>query len=398
MPYDDPYRRPRTDGTRQSAARRGDARDRSAGRSSGQAQRSRSTNGNRSSRQQGRAGNRAYPNGSNRQHRSSQIRGLSLGSRPLSFTQRLRRLEPRAVGLLVAIVVLVIIAIFFIGSCVSSCSSPKEEEKVNAIDARVSANASEEVTNKFTPTLDRNEKLAWIAQNADRYDDTTLIDLALAQPDAIDFVAAYPDSEKTAQEYSDLVTQAHIPELYDWDSRWGGVSYDGHPLAVTGSGPTAVTMAYMGLTGNSDQTPATIAELATTGGFAGGDSHLSSDFIATKLADMGLDVQEYTSSDSNVTTVLDVGTYLLVEAKADGLTKGSEAHWVVAYTENEDGTVQIYDPTDPSAATHEWSSATIANVCDNFYAVKKSATSDDGTNAEDVTGSSSSETTTSSSN
>lgn len=387
MPYDDPYRRTRSDVPRQGNNRRADGRSRSAGYSG--SQRSRTSGAGRGQRpQQGRNGSRGRSNSASRPRRTNQVRELNLGARPQTFSQRLRRLEPRAIVLLVAIVVLVVVAVFLVSSCVSSCSTQKEEEKVNQLDARVSADVSDDVTNKFSPTLDRNEKFAWIAQNASRYPDTTLIDLAVAQPDAIDFVASYPDSDKAAQDYGDSVTKGRIPELYCWDSRWGGVDYDGHPLAVTGSGPTAVAMAYMGLTGRADQTPATIAQMAASGGFNGGESHLSPDFVAQKLTDLGLEVQDYTSSDSNVTSVLDAGTYLLVEAKAGTLGDDSAAHWVVAYTENENGTVQVFDPTDPSAATHQWSSATIASACDTFYAVKE------GTQPEEADDSASSTATT----
>ena len=144
--------------------------------------------------------------------------------------------------IVVAIAVLVLV-ILGVSSCVRGCATKQDgTAAVNVADSRVAAGVSEELTQKFTGALDRNDKLSWIAANANQYSDTSLLELALDEPDSIDFVAAYPSSDKTAKPYGESVTAGSAPQLYDWDTRWGNVDYAGSALGVTGSGPTALSM------------------------------------------------------------------------------------------------------------------------------------------------------------
>ena len=197
-------------------------------------------------------------------------------------------------------------------------------------------------------------------------------------PESIDFVANYPNAQKSGQAYSDAVSKGTAPELYDWDIRWGAVAYGEHPLAVSGSGPTAFSMAYMGLTGSADKTPADMAALASGQNCATGDSGTDGAFFEAAAEGLRLQVKSHESSPANLTEVLDAGTYLLVEAKAGTLTE--TAHWVLLVTENADGTVVVYDPTSPEISRRSWAPSTLASACDKFYSVTLKPT--DGTSAD----------------
>ncbi|MCR8907013.1 hypothetical protein NW198_00055 [Thermophilibacter sp. ET337] len=273
-------------------------------------------------------------------------------------------------------IVLLVLIIVGVSSCVRSCSSSEPAGETNPVDARVAAGVSEELTNEFATELNRSEKLSAIAASADRYSDQGLLELALTVPEAIDFVAAYPDAEKTAQPYEDAVEQGVAPQLWCWDARWGAVDYAGHPLAVSGSGPTVVSMAYMGLTGKSDKSPADIAQAVTEAELASGDSAMSADYLSSAAEGLGVAYASYVSNGDNLSQMLDTGTYLLIEAKAGTLT--DTAHWVLLVSENEDGSVVVYDPTSPEVSAHPWAPATLAASCDNLYAFSSSdATTDD---------------------
>lgn len=311
--------------------------------------------------------------------------GYSVKSRNINFQNgasgRIFGIEKRTLILGALAVVLVVLVMLLVSSCVSSCSSndSSSTEDVNQVDSRVAAGVSEDVTREFQAGLDRAEKLQWIAANATRYSDQGLIDLALSTPEAVEFVAAYPDADKSASDYGDY-SGSSAPELYCWDSRWGNVDYAGHALALSGSGPTTLAMAYIGLTGTADQTPATIAVAATEAGATSTDSYMSADFLATECETLGLSCESYVSNGDNLSQVLDTGTYLLIEAKAGTLT--DDAHWLLLVTENSDGSVVVYDPTSPSVTAHPWDPATLAASCDNLYAVTKAADTTDAAATE----------------
>ena len=138
-------------------------------------------------------------------------------------------------------------------SVLHGCSTKQDSVAVNEIDSRVAAGVSEDLTQEFADALNRNDKLSWIAANADQYSDTSMLELALNEPASIDFVAAYPSSDKTAELYGDSVTAGSAPLLYDWDTRWGNVDYAGSALGVTGSGPTALSMTRNGFESDDNE-------------------------------------------------------------------------------------------------------------------------------------------------
>ena len=308
--------------------------------------------------------------------------GYPLRARSINFQSgRGRRLGNQRMLILIALaVVLLILVVVGISSCVSSCSAGQSTDDVNPVDARVAPGVSEELTNEFAAQLNRNDKLASIAANANLYTDQGLLELALEHPEAIDFVAAYPEAEKEALPYDESVTEGTVPELYNWDSRWGNVDFVGRPLAITGSGPTALSMAYMGLTGNTDRTPADMAQLVTDAEQTNETSGMSGDFLENSLADLGLSCSSFTSNADNLAQVLDAGTYVLIETSAGSLTDA--AHWVIAVTENEDGSIVVYDPTSPEVSARSWDPATLASSSTTLYAISSAGSESGGETSE----------------
>lgn len=178
-----------------------------------------------------------------RQARRRKRNTLSSQAIPFKRQSLLHRIGPRTRTYIVIglAVIAILLLIFIISSCVRSCakkSTPGAE--VNSVDSRVAAGTSEELTKALAAKLDQNKNFAWIAEHADKYSDKSLIELALAHPEAIDFVANYPDSDGKAKTYDDSLTKGTAPQFYTWDSRWGGVSYAGSVIATKGSGPTAL--------------------------------------------------------------------------------------------------------------------------------------------------------------
>ncbi len=306
--------------------------------------------------------------------------GYPLRSRNINFQGRRGGFSPsRQTIILAAIaVLLLIILVVGISSCVRGCSSDQSSNsgaEVNSVDSRVAAGVDEDLTNQLAGALNRGEKIQQIAANANKYTDSQLIELALAQDDAVDFVASYPDASHEATSYTDTVTKGTVPDLYCWDSRWGAVDYAGHALAVSGSGPTSLAMAYMSLAGNADQTPATIATLVQNANLATGDSFMDASFVEKNLADLGLSAKSYTTSADNINVAVDANSYALIEVMANTLT--DKAHWVLAVSENQDGTVYIKDPTSPEASSHAWSTSTLASSATHVYAITAASTESD---------------------
>lgn len=317
------------------------------------------------------------PYRSNRNYRtiSGHDTGYTLHQRSINFNGRRDGVygndRRRLIFIIIAIAALILV-VLVISSCTKGCSSDTDNQtnEVNSQDSRVASGTSSDVTELLTPALDVADDLNTIAQNADKYSDSRMIELAVSEPEAAHFVASYLDADKSAQSFDDSVTKGSYPELFEWDSRWGNIDYADSAFGVTGSGPTVISMAYMGLTGSSDKTPDIIAELATSAGYASGDAGLTTDFFTNTLSEIGLSGRQYTSSADNIIAALEEGKVVAVLLKADTLS--TYAHWVLITSEASDGSIQVNDPTSASITSHTWAASTIAADADTIYVLSAS--------------------------
>ena len=368
MAYNTPDRRQSS--TRRHQGRAGDTRSSNTG--------SVSSSGTR--RVQARGGSSAqYRSSKNRRSRS----GYSLGTRSSGIGRRRGGLinqaleDPRLLLFLIVGFALVVALIFGLFSLVRGCVAKRTQKQQadSEEDTRVSLSVSSEMASKYTEELDRYELLSQIAQNAEAVGDERLLQLALDEPSAVEFVAGYlNDTPKKAQAYEDNVSTGYYPKLYDWDTRWGYVTYGDAPMALTGSGPTSLAMAYMGLKGKADQTPDTIATLATKQEGIDKVYGTSSDFFLENAESLGLDIQEYSASGENLTDILESGTVILVQLRERSLT--DNAHWALAISKNLDGSINLYDPTSSAVTEHPWDPDTIAAGSDAFYVLTAMAEAD----------------------
>ena len=276
-----------------------------------------------------------------------------------------------------AAVVIVLIAALGIASCIQgqSTEQPTDAQQedtsaTNQWDSRVSANTPKDLTSKFTIVLDRNEKLATIAKNADRYPDERLPELAINEPAAIDFVAAYPTAEHKPTDYGQPNEKGEFPQLFNWDVRWGYVDYAQSVIGMTGSGPTSFAMAYMGLSGKVDKTPATFAADAESKGYTSSEGIATTgDLFSYEAKQLGFECKEHSSpsADTLRSILSSKGSVAIVKLKAN--FDGQYEHWALVVRQNSDGSVTLNDPTSSEASGHTWDLGTIAANTDELYAL-----------------------------
>lgn len=346
---------------------------------SGQRARTRRSSRSKSNQQRRRTSSRTSRSGDSSSRRGTLTRpdtGYTLHSR------RVRReggsggitdlLNPRILMLGAIVLVVVIVIGIGISSCVSRNNakpepSTEEAKPKNEQDARVAAGVSAAMTSRFTEALDQSQKLAQIAENADKYDDERMLSLALDEPDAVDFVASYPTSDKSSRPYDGTVKRGEVPRLYNWDYHWGAVTYGDGPIALTGSGPTTLAMAYMGLTGKTDNTPTEIAQQASKSNYTDTDSGSKPELFSKLGASLGLKTETQEVSEDTLLLTLSSDTLVAAELKEGTITE--EPHWVLVVNVNEDGSVTVFDPTSTVVSEHPWSAATIADASKTFYSI-----------------------------
>lgn len=325
---------------------------------------------------------------SSRQHGSSSGRSSSGERKPLQGRDTgyrvggghrqnsMRRINPRLIIVGIVAILMVIAMVFGISSCVKGCSSSKKaqktetEQKVNPTDKRVAYGVSTEVTDKLSAVLDRNETFAKIAKYADKITDERLIDLAIAEPEAIDFVAGSIKADGSTQPFGTAAPQGEFPQLFTFDTRWGYMAYADGILGVTGSGPVALSMASIGLSGgNTTYDPVAVAQAITTAKLAKGTSGMDDSFLVNHAADAGLTAYVLEASSDGIYGGIADNMPVLIKLKADSGIGSNEPHWALITQLNTDNSITVYDPTSAIASSHTWSLGAVAGRCDTAYAL-----------------------------
>ena len=337
----------------------------------------------RSDRRRASSGSSRQRSSANRQRRSSSqqarkpLQGRDTGYRVGSGRrQNNRGINPRIIIAGVVGLLLIIALVFGISSCVKGCSKPekkteqKTEQKVNPDDTRVGYGVSPEETAKLSAVLDRNETFAKIAKNAHKISDERLIDLAIAEPEAIDFVAGSIKADGSGTAYGSTVPQGEYPKLYTFDTRWGYIAYADGIVGVTGSGPVALSMASMGLSGND---PMTIAQAVTAVKLDNGTTGMDDSFITNHGGDAGISANTLDASSDGIYEPIAMGEPVIVKLKADSGIGMTNAHWALITQLNSDNSISVYDPTSVTASSHTWSLGAVASRCDAAYSLTAAA-------------------------
>lgn len=288
--------------------------------------------------------------------------------------------NPRLLIALIAGVILLVICVFGLAHCVRGCTTKRSEPApANTLDARVAGGISEDLTKRFTEELDRGEAMANIAANADKVGDERLLELALAEPDAIPFVAAFANEQvpRGAKRYEGDVSRGSYPKLYNWDEGWGYVTYGNGVMGITGSGPTCLAMAYIGLQGKNDMGPVDFAELSAKDGGVNDTYDTTPQFFVDHAAQLGLEMDTYTPTNSDLNEIIDSGIVVLIQLKAG--TFGKQAHWALAVSENLDGSINLYDPTSTANTERSWAVQTVVSSSDTFIAVYRAPDAEEDT-------------------
>ena len=179
----------------------------------------------------------------------------------------------------------------------------------------------------------------------------SLQDLLERHPDALAFVEGYPDHKDDAPADSVGTVEAgtfHL--LLQWDARWGYTRYGDDLLAVTGCGPTCLSMAAAGLTGDDTVTPAAVAARAQQDGYWV-DGVTSWELMRTGCEAWGLVSEELPLSESEVTDALENGRPVICSVRPGDFT--TTGHFILL-AGMEDGSIRVNDPNSPQNSDRLW--------------------------------------------
>lgn len=182
----------------------------------------------------------------------------------------------------------------------------------------------------------------------------SLIEFAEKYPEATDFVLAYPKKkDKNPKiDISGEVKKGEIPLFIQWDDRWGYRTYGGDFFAVTGCGPTCLSMIQCGLSGKAKWNPYQVAQMADKQGFYVKGVGSSWDLMKTGAQKLGLEVHEVADNAAQIQETLLAGMPIICSVEPGDFTY--TGHFIVLANINNDGTIKVLDPNSKINSEKSW--------------------------------------------
>lgn len=185
--------------------------------------------------------------------------------------------------------------------------------------------------------IGEDERYQTILDEKERFPEKLLINLA-NNPEMIDFVANYDGI--TSDDSSAFFTEEELAEQYplflQWDRRWGAFAYgDNSSIAISGCGPTTLSMAVVALTRNEEATPAAIAKYAMENGFYLYGTGTKWSLMTDGAAAYGVQSEQINISQNRIKQELDAGNVVICSVRKGDFTTGG--HFIMLYGYDEEG-------------------------------------------------------------
>ena len=173
-------------------------------------------------------------------------------------------------------------------------------------------------------------------------------------PEAEEFADHYFKNKwkKTSGDISGEVKKGEIPLFIQWDERWGYETYGSSMLALSGCGPTCLSMVYSGLTGKTDMNPAEMARYSKKNGHYAMGVGTSWSLMQDGAAKLGLNYKEVMATENAIKNRLKEGKPIICSVKAGDFT--TTGHYIVLVGINSDGTIKVNDPNSRIKSEKGW--------------------------------------------
>ena len=219
--------------------------------------------------------------------------------------------------------------------------------------------------------------VAWLGAHATSYKSVAGLDetssmrtlaLATREPLSDGFLRHLSGSIPTSEPFSGSIAPGQVPALYQWDERWGYTDYCGMPLGFSGCGPTVMSMAYMGLTGRTDLSPADMAGVATEVHEVFGGTNSTFFTSPAMTARLGIAGSRLADSPAALVQALQAGELVAVSVRPN--TLAAHDHWVLAVGLDQGGAVRINDPNSPEHSDEAWSAEQLVDYANALIALR----------------------------
>lgn len=196
-----------------------------------------------------------------------------------------------------------------------------------------------------------------------------LLELIQMNPDAEEFVRDYPFRPEEPQtiDLSDLVGTGKVPQLYQWDKRWGYSEYGGKMMAITGCGPTCLSMACLFFLEDAKYTPRYVADFAEENGYYARGVGSSWTLISSGAKKLGLNVDTISPNASVIMKNLKAGN-LVICAMGPGFFTTS-GHYILLAGAQDDMAI-VHDPNSSTNTQQLWKVSDFKDQISMLWVIK----------------------------
>ena len=188
-----------------------------------------------------------------------------------------------------------------------------------------------------------------------------VIELLDKNPETVQFVEDYgkkKDQAPAATVEAEDGYSGMFPEILQWDERWGYSPYGTSIIAVSGCGPTCVSMLVVGLTGDKTVTPSVVADYATQNHYVDENNDTTWAFMTSGVEHWGLTCRESNGNESEIAKELEAGHPVICSMRPGDFT--DIGHFIILTSYN-NGNVTICDPFSLENSKKSWNYSQISS-------------------------------------
>lgn len=194
-----------------------------------------------------------------------------------------------------------------------------------------------------------------------------IVELLAKNPETEEFVLNYPFMKDSYDdiELSECNYIDSVPLFMQWDQRWGYTPYGDDCIAVSGCGPTCLSMVCVYLLKDTSLNPRVVAEFSKYNGYCIPGNGSAWTLISEGGEALGICVDELSLDESTIISNLEAGNSIICIMGEGDFT--SSGHYIVM-TDYIDGKIKINDPNSIERSEKLWSYDKIeAQIC-NLWA------------------------------
>ena len=186
-----------------------------------------------------------------------------------------------------------------------------------------------------------------------------LLELKAKYPETASFVDNYPQNKnkKHSIDLSGEVQPGSIPLFLQWDERWGYETYGSNFLALTGCGPTCISMVVCGLTGDTSWNPYETAKFSEQQGYYVPGEGTSWNLMTEGAQMLGLNAAYGDVSADYIYSYLDSSHPMICSMYPGDFT--TSGHFIVLTGIDSDGNLIVNDPNSRIKSETRWQMDTV---------------------------------------